>query len=88
MKTITDREAQGHLQQVLDSAQEERVVITRDGKPTAVVLGLEGSDAEDLELAGSREFWQMIEQRRHEGSAISLAEAKARLGARERQPRD
>ncbi len=88
MKTISDREAQGNLQQVLDSAQEERVVITRNGKPAAVVLGLDAYDAEDLQLAGSREFWRMIEQRRNEGSSISLAEAKARLQARERPARD
>ena len=88
MKTISDREAQGDLQQVLDSAQQERIVITRDGKPTAVILGLESYDAEDLQLAGSREFWRMIAQRRKEGPAISLAEAKARLEARDRPARD
>ncbi len=88
MKTISDREAQGNLQQVLDSAQEERVVITRNGKPAAVVLGLDAYDAEDLQLAGSREFWRMIEQRRNGGSAISLAEAKARLKAREQSASD
>ena len=46
MRTISDHEAQGDLQQVLDSAQNERVVITRRGKPAAVVLGLESYDEE------------------------------------------
>ncbi|MCP3962345.1 MAG: type II toxin-antitoxin system Phd/YefM family antitoxin [bacterium] len=40
MKTISACDAQRDLQRVLDSAQEERVVITRDGKPVAVVFGL------------------------------------------------
>ncbi len=84
MKTVTNREAQGHLEDVLDSAQEERVVITRNGKPSAIVLGLESYDAEDLALAGSPEFWQMIEQRRQTGASVSLAEAKSRLEARVR----
>lgn len=84
MKTISDLEAQDDLKNVLDSAQKERVVITRGGKPTAVVLGLESYDSEDLQLAGSPDFWRMIERRRHQGSAISIAEAKARLEARER----
>lgn len=82
MRTISDMEAQSHLEDVLDSAQEQQVVITRNGKPSAVVLGLESYDAEDLELAGSPEFWRMIGQRRQEGSSISLTEAKARLEAR------
>ncbi len=89
MKTISDHEAQGAFQQVLESAQDERVVITRDGKPSAVVLGLEYYDAEDLELASSSEFWQMIEERRRRASSnISIAEARARLEARERAERD
>ena len=85
MKTISDQEAQGDLQQVLDSAQEERVLITRDGKPTAVVLGLESYAAEDLELAGSQEFWRMIEQRRHQGTG-SLRRKSARTTAPEAFP--
>ena len=88
MKTISDLEAQDDLKNVLDSAQEERVVITRNGKPTAVVLGLESHDAEDLQLAGSQDFWRMIERRRRQGASISLAEAKARLEGRERSGRN
>ncbi len=84
MKTISDHEAQSDLRSVLDSAQEERVLITRDGKPAAVVLGLESYDAEDLQLAGSPSFWRMMDTRRRGGTAISLAEARARLEARER----
>ena len=71
MKTISDLEAQGDLKNVLDDAQKERVVITRDGKLTAVVLGLESYNSEDLRLAGSPDFWKMIERRRHQGSSIS-----------------
>ena len=84
MRTIPDHEAQGDLQQVLDSGQNERVVITRRGKPAAVVLGLESYDEEDLATASSPEFWRMIERRRSAGASISLAEAKARLAVRER----
>ena len=88
MKTISDLEAQSDLKGVLDSAQEERIVITRQGKPAAVVLGLESYDAEDLQLAGSPDFWRMIDARRREGSAIPLAEARARLEAREQAARE
>ncbi|MCP4664467.1 MAG: type II toxin-antitoxin system Phd/YefM family antitoxin [bacterium] len=83
MKTISASEATVDITSMLDSAQVERVVITRNGKPSAVVLGLESYDAEDMNLASSPEFWQMIEQRRR-GSSIPLAEVRARLDAKQR----
>ena len=78
MKSVSDQEAQANFQDVLASAQNERVVITRQGKPSAVVLGLESYDEEDLQLAVSPEFWNMIQLRR-QGRSIPLAELKARL---------
>jgi prevent-host-death family protein len=78
MKTIA---AEGHssLHAVLDSAQKERILLTRDGKPSAVVVGIESYDAEDWQLVNSTEFWRMIEQRRREGKSIPMAEARKRL---------
>ena len=83
MKTISSTEAQDQMESLLDSAQKEKIVITRDGKPSVVVVGIESYDQEDLELASSPEFWRCIEERRR-GSSIPLAEVKARLDARER----
>ena len=79
MKSVSDQEAQANFEDLLASAQNERVLITRQGKPSAVVLGLESYDDEDLGLAVSPEFWKMIELRR-QGRSIPLAELKARLG--------
>jgi prevent-host-death family protein len=83
MKTVSVSQARSDLEGVLDSAQSERVVVTRGGKPSAIILGIESYDAEDRALASSPEFWRMIEQRRR-GRSISLAELKTRLTARER----
>ena len=58
--------------------------MTRAGKPSAVIVGIESHDEEDKALASSAEFWRMIEQRRR-GQSISLSELKARLKARERR---
>lgn len=55
-------------------------MISRRGKPCAVLVGVEGHDVEDLELAGSEEFWRMIEGRRTSGKSLPLAEVEARLG--------
>jgi PHD/YefM family antitoxin component YafN of YafNO toxin-antitoxin module len=68
------------------TAQQERIVITRAGKPSAVVVGIESYDAEDLQLATSLEFWKMIQERRR-GPEISLSQLKSRLGMKERSRR-
>ena len=83
MKSVSATEVQSNLEAVLDSAQKERVMVTRAGKPSVVIVGIESYDAEDLRLASSPEFWQMIEERRH-GPSIPLAELKARLGTKGR----
>jgi prevent-host-death family protein len=82
MKTVSEDEAKAELIKMLDASQVENVVITRNGRPHAVLVGLADYDAEDLDLVQSHEFWQMIEERRS-GSSLSLAEVKARLEQRE-----
>ena len=79
MKPITAVQAEADLDKVLDSAQKERIVIMRGGKPSAVVVGVESYDDEELELATSPEFWRMIEARRRRGRSIPLSELRARL---------
>ena len=48
----------------LRAAQQERVLVTRGGKPLALLVGLENKDQEDWDLEASPAFWRMIEQRR------------------------
>ena len=82
MKTIPANELTTNLDAVLTSSQSERIVISREGKPCAVLVGIQDYDAEDLQLATSPDFWLMIRQRRQEGSSIPLAEVEARLTPR------
>jgi prevent-host-death family protein len=79
MKTIIGNTNDSQLTDVLDSAQAEKVLITRNGRPSAIVIGVEDYDAEDLLLASSTEFWGMIQNRR-EGRLLPLAEVKRQLG--------
>jgi prevent-host-death family protein len=81
MKSIPISDAASNLKAVVTSAQRERVVLTQNGKPAAVVVGIESYDEEDLRLAGSAEFWKLIESRRRSGSEIPLAELKQRFSA-------
>ena len=78
MKPIGLKELKSNTAAVLNRAQQEHVVITRGGKPCAVVIGVENYDKEDLELSRSSEFWTLIESRR-QGPMIPLAEVKRRL---------
>jgi antitoxin (DNA-binding transcriptional repressor) of toxin-antitoxin stability system len=54
-------------------AQSQRVVITRDGSPVALVVGVAGLDREQIELGSSATFWKLIQARRKE-KTLSRAE--------------
>lgn len=70
------------LAAVIQGAQHERLVITRNGKPVALVVGVEGMDKEQLELGSSDKFWKLIEERRGQ-KTISRSELDQRLKRRE-----
>jgi prevent-host-death family protein len=45
-------------------ARRGRVVITRHGRPLALLVGVAGLDSEQLSLGADSRFWKLIEQRR------------------------
>jgi len=83
MKTVTARDLQKKVKECMDISQEDQVVITRHGKPAAVLVGVEGKDWEDLVFQTSPAFWQLIEDRRKQRT-ISLTELKTRLKKRKK----
>ncbi len=83
MKTVTARDLQKKVKECMDISQEDQVVITRHGKPAAVLVGVEGRDWEDLVLQTSPTFWKLIEDRRKQRT-ISLTELKSRLKKRKK----
>jgi prevent-host-death family protein len=80
MRDVPEKELQQNLDAILTRAQSERILISRRGKPCAVLVGIENYDAEDLELARLEDFWRMIDQRRTSCRSVPLAEAEARFG--------
>ena len=78
MKTISVRDLQKHIKEVVDSAQHDRVVVTRRGEPAAVLLGVEGKDWETVVLETSPAFWDLIEARRKEPT-LSAEEIERRI---------
>ena len=50
MKTVNARDLQKKIKKCVDMSQQDQVVITRRGKPAAVMVGVEGKDWEDVVL--------------------------------------
>jgi prevent-host-death family protein len=86
MTNVPEKELQQNLDSILTRAQSERIVISRRGKPCAVLVGIEDYDAEDMALAGSEDFWRMIRLRRASGKSLPLADVEARLGITSGKP--
>ena len=78
MKTVSVRDLQKRLRECVDAAQQDRVVITRRGKPAAVLVGVEGADWETVVVETNASFWRLIEKRRKQPT-VSLAEMRKRL---------
>jgi prevent-host-death family protein len=76
MKVLAMRDAKTGLSATLDEAQHERVLITRNGKPSAVVIGVEGRDFEDVLLMSNPKFWEMIEASRKNPTTYSIEEVR------------
>jgi prevent-host-death family protein len=91
MKVVAVREAKASLSAYIEEAQRDRVLITRHGKPAALVIGVEGEALEDLLTLANPRFWEMIEDRRRKQGSTALAEVRARYGVpkppRQRQRR-
>ena len=80
MKTVALREAKQSLSGFVAHAQRERVLITKHGKPAALVIGVEGQDIEDVLLSQDPDFWKLVEARRRQPT-LSIAEVRAKIGA-------
>jgi len=79
MKVVALGEAKNSLSAYVDDAQNDRVLVTRHGKPAALIIGVEGEDFEDLMTRSDPKFWQMIEARRRASKTISADEMRKRL---------
>lgn len=81
MKTVSIEKSD--LAKCVEKAKGGRVVVMRDRKPVALVVGVEGLDREQLELGSSGRFWRLIEERRKQ-KTITREELEKRL---DRSPR-
>jgi antitoxin (DNA-binding transcriptional repressor) of toxin-antitoxin stability system len=68
------------LDACVDSAQQQRIIITRDGKPVALIIGVEGLDEEQLQLGSSDRFWELIAERRAQ-STMTRTQLELSIGS-------
>ena len=66
------------LDACIKQARRGRVLVTRNGKPVALVVGVAGMDQEQLQLGSSDRFWELMATRRKNRS-ISRAVLEKRL---------
>ena len=80
VKTVTVRDLQKKVKQCVDDAQQDRVVVTRRGKPAAVLVGVEGAAWDAVVLQTDPAFWKMVRARRKQAT-LSLEQLRTRLRA-------
>lgn len=76
MKVIGIDEA--NIKECVKEAQHESVLLTRQGKPVALLVGVAGMDLEQITLGYSDKFWQLIRERRGQ-KTMSRAELEKQL---------
>jgi prevent-host-death family protein len=84
MKVAALGKVKNEFSSYVDQAQVDRVLVTRHGKPAALLIGVEGEEFEDLMTRTDPEFWQMIEARRKTSKTVDADEMHRRLGLRTR----
>ena len=80
MKLIGLKDAKTNLSACVEEAQHQRILITRRGKPAALVIGVEGQDLEQMLLAGDLDFWKMMQQRRAHDAKLTSDEVRRSFG--------
>ena len=64
MKTMAVEKT--NLSACIKRARRDRVIVTHEGIPVALVVGIEGLDEEQIQLGSSDRFWNLIRDRRND----------------------
>lgn len=63
MKVVSLADAKNGFSHFVEVAQSERVIVTRHGKPVAVLVGVDGESIEALLSASEAEFWKIVRRK-------------------------
>lgn len=88
MKTVAVEDTTLTAEDLARLAENEPIILTREGQPLVSVKGLSGSDWESVSLANDPTFIAIIEESRQsyrKQGGISLTEIREELGLRKRR---
>jgi len=80
MKIAPMGEVRNNFAKYLETAEEEPVFVTKNGKITAVIEHIEDRDIEDYLLERSLRFRKMLDKVKREHDSMSLAEYRKSRG--------
>ena len=83
MKTVEVDALPEQVAQLLATEPDRRVLLTKGGKPYAIVSDATYLDEEDIGYISDPEFWKGMAERRQRRGGVNLDEAYRRLEARE-----
>lgn len=94
MKAAGIFEAKQSLSEYVEQAQDELIVLTKHGKPAAILIGIEGlaqdtliEELDSLLRAADPKFWAMIQARRASTEqGTSIDEVRKRIGLPRKVP--
>lgn len=79
MKIMTVEEFTGSVDRFSRTSSKQQILLTRRGKPLALVRSVKGLNEEQIEDISDPAFWDMIAARRHEPTVpLEVVEAKLR----------
>ena len=88
MKMMAVSEVRNDLASTLKAANEDLIIVTRNGRPVAAIKGISGTasiddgELEDLLLERSERFWLMIARDRR-GKPIALETLRKQVAAQQ-----
>ena len=83
VKAVTLRQVGGSVGATIPKDMAERlhrVVLTRHGRPAALMIGIEAEVLEEVLLRSDETFWRDLAERRKANRTLSSEEMRARLG--------
>ena len=86
MKSIGVRDLQKRVKECIDEAQVDRLVITRRGKPAALLIGVEDKSWDAVISQSDPAFWKFVRARRAQPT-LSISEMRKRLGIKKGKER-
>lgn len=78
LKIVGSRQAKAALSRCLEQAQRTRILVTKHGKPAALLVGVRGESLEQIVLGSDPGIWTLVEARRRSRATITQEELERR----------